>query len=44
MIVRWFNDNGIYAVHADGKTPTKERDDIMANFKSKKSLYYQMSI
>lgn len=36
MIVKWFNDNGIYAVHADGKTPTKERDDIMANFKSKK--------
>lgn len=36
LIVRWFNESGIYAVHADGKTPTKERDQIMADFKAKK--------
>lgn len=36
LIVKWFNDAGIYAVHADGKTPTKERDQIMADFKSGK--------
>ncbi len=36
LIVKWFNDSGIYAVHADGKTPTKERDLIMKDFKAKK--------
>ncbi|MDT2675083.1 DEAD/DEAH box helicase [Enterococcus dongliensis] len=36
LIVRWFNQEGIYAVHADGKTPTKERDQITADFKAKK--------
>lgn len=36
LIVKWFNEAGIYAVHADGKTPTKERDQIMADFKAKK--------
>ncbi|KAF1303717.1 hypothetical protein BAU16_03785 [Enterococcus sp. JM9B] len=36
LIVQWFNEAGIYAVHADGKTPTKERDQIMADFKAKK--------
>lgn len=36
LIVKWFNDAGIYAVHADGKTPIKQRDQIMADFKAKK--------
>lgn len=36
LIVEWFNNAGIYAVHADGTTPTKQRDQIMADFKSKK--------
>ena len=36
LIVQWFNENGIYAVHADGTTPTKQRDQIMADFKAKK--------
>lgn len=36
LIVKWFNDAGIYAVHADGTTPIKERDQIMTDFKAKK--------
>lgn len=36
LIVKWFNESGIYAVHADGKTPIKERDQIMSDFKDKK--------
>lgn len=36
LIVKWFNDSGIFAVHADGKTPIKKRDQIMMDFKAKK--------
>ncbi|MGX2944192.1 DEAD/DEAH box helicase [Enterococcus alishanensis] len=36
LIAQWFNEAGIYAVHADGTTPIKERDAIMTDFKSKK--------
>lgn len=36
LIVKWFNDAGIYAVHADGTTPTAKRDAIMADFKAGK--------
>ena len=34
MIVDWFNNSGIHAVHADGKTPPKERNQIMRDFKT----------
>lgn len=33
LIVEWFNEAGIDAIHADAKTPVKERDKIMSDFK-----------
>lgn len=33
-IVEWFNEAGIHAVHADAKTKSKERDEIMQKFKN----------
>lgn len=35
QIVKQFNEDGIKAKHADSKTPTKEREDIMNGFKNK---------
>lgn len=35
-IVEWFNSEGILAVHADANTPSKERDQLMADFKKGK--------
>lgn len=35
-IVQWFNEEGISAIHADAKTPAKERDQVMADFKTGK--------
>ncbi len=35
-IVEWFNAEGVIAVHADATTPPKERDQVMADFKTGK--------
>lgn len=36
QVAQAFNDVGIYAAHADAKTPSEERDRIMADFKDGK--------
>jgi len=36
LVANAFNDAGITAIHADAKTPTAERDQIMSDFKAGK--------
>lgn len=36
LIVNWFNNAGIDAIHVDAKTPVKDRDKIMSDFKTGK--------
>jgi superfamily II DNA or RNA helicase len=36
LIVGWFNDAGIDAIHVDAKTPVRDRDKIMSDFKTGK--------